>query len=80
MTPDREATGTHAQRMQKLRRHVAGQVASETNRTLAQTNPEAWTSMVSLTAWDILFIVQRWHELMAAEYGKSCLLSGRIPK
>ena len=58
----------HAQEMKRIRRHVAGKLASEINHRLGGE---------SLSTWDVLDIVQRWHEEMAAEFGRSCLLSGR---
>ena len=58
----------HAQAMKKLRRHVAGKLASEINHRLGGEQ---------LSTWDVLDLVQRWHEEMAREFGRSCLLSGR---
>ena len=58
----------HAAEMKRLRRHVAGKLASEINHRLGGER---------LSTWDVLDLVQRWHEEMAREFGRSCLLSGR---
>lgn len=79
MSPETEAAGTHAQAMQKLRRHVAGKIATELNKRLCAAAPD-WNASASLSAWDVLDAVRMWHEEMAAEFGKSCILSGRVPK
>lgn len=62
---------THAQAMWKMRHRNAGRIAAETNRRLNGS---------PLTKWDVLDMIRSWHEYNAAEFGKSCLLSGRVPR